>query len=775
MRKHFIGILFTLLVFISCNEGGNKLTNEFNLIPLPNEISTSSGKLILQDKVTLSMPSEIQSSILFDYFKDVLKNTTIKPKKVVDSSEALIKLTIDNSISDEEYNLDISTDNIELKSNNTGAGFFYGLQTLIQLMPVEIHDASAEHNITMIELPIVSINDAPRFPYRGAMMDVARNFLPKETVLKFIDLMAIYKLNRLHMHLTDDQGWRIEIKKYPKLTEVGSYRSQTQVGHSDYYWPRRYDGIEQSGFYTQEDIREIVQYASDRFITVIPEIEMPGHTSASLAAYPWLSCGLGKDYVVRDYFDIFDEVYCPKETTFEFLENVLSEVIDLFPSHYIHIGGDECPKKAWKVCTDCQALIKKEGLKDEDELQSWFIHRIEEFVNSKGRDIIGWDEILEGGLAPNATVMSWRGEEGGIIAAKQKHNVIMSPGETCYFDFYQEDPEFAPLAMKGFLPLDSVYGYDPLPAELTEEEQSYIIGVQANIWGEYIQTTDYFEYMTFPRLLAMAEVQWTQPENKNFDEFTHRLAEDFKRLDYYGINASRNFFDVNITGAWSVEKNSYEVTLKTFSPNTKIYYSINDSIVTALSSLYVNPIRLEKDATVYAVVYKDGIAQGTITKKSFAVNKATGTTYVSTPEPISENVNEGFGLTDGYRGYAKNVRRWVRYRNDAVQIDVTLHAPETISTVSTSFVWRPVNYTWPARKVIIYTSVDGEIYEEKASEEFTYDFSPTEGTRFPVSISFAESEAKYVRLEISSWGEIPEGFYRAGEQSKTGLDEIEIH
>ena len=299
--------------------------------------------------------------------------------------------------------------------------------------------------------------------------------------------------------------------------------------------------------------------------------------------------------------------------------------------------------------------------------------------------------------------------------------------------------------MKGFLPLDSVYGYDPLPAELTEEEQSYIIGVQANIWGEYIQTTDYFEYMTFPRLLAMAEVQWTQPENKNFDEFTHRLAEDFKRLDYYGINASRNFFDVNITGAWSVEKNSYEVTLKTFSPNTKIYYSINDSIVTALSSLYVNPIRLEKDATVYAVVYKDGIAQGTITKKSFAVNKATATTYVSTPEPISENVNEGFGLTDGYRGYAKNVRRWVRYRNDAVQIDVTLHAPETISTVSTSFVWRPVNYTWPARKVIIYTSVDGEIYEEKASEEFTYDFSPTEGTRFPVSISFAESEAKIGR------------------------------
>ena len=775
MRNYFIGILFTLLAFISCSEGSNKLTNELNLIPLPNEITTSTGKLILQDKVTLSMPSDMQSSLLFDYFSDVLKNTTIKPEKVVDSSEALIKMTVDNSLSDEAYNLNISTDNIELKSNSTGAGFFYGLQTLIQLMPVEIHNTSLEQNITKIELPIVSINDAPRFPYRGAMMDVARNFLPKETVLKFIDLMAIYKLNRLHMHLTDDQGWRIEIKKYPKLTEVGSYRSQTQVGHSDYYWPRRYDGIEQSGFYTQEDIREIVQYASDRFITVIPEIEMPGHTSASLAAYPWLSCGLGKDYVVRDYYDIFDEVYCPKETTFEFLENVLSEVIELFPSHYIHIGGDECPKKAWKVCPDCQALIKKEGLKDEHELQSWFIHRIEEFVNSKGRDIIGWDEILEGGLAPNATVMSWRGEKGGIIAAKQKHNVIMSPGETCYFDFYQEDPEFAPMAMKGFLPLDSVYGYNPLPSQLTEEEQSYIIGVQANIWGEYIQTTDYFEYMTFPRLLAMAEVQWTQPKNKNFENFTHRLAEDFKRLDYYGVNASRNFYDVNITGKWNDKDQSFEVTLKTFSPNTKIYYSLNDSEVTSSSSLYKHPIRLDEDATVYAVVYKDDVVQGKITEKSFAVNKATGAKYVSTPHPVLENVNDGFGLTDGYRGYAKNVRRWVRYRNDAIQIDVTLHAPENISTVSTSFVWRPVNYTWPARKITVLTSIDGETFEKVATQEFTYDLSPTEATSYPVSISFDKVEAKYVRLEISSWGEIPEGFYRAGELSKTGLDEIEIH
>ena len=641
-------------------------------------------------------------------------------------------------------------------------------------MPAEIHDAS-QRVITEIMLPAVSINDAPRFPYRGAMMDVARNFLPKETVLKFIDMMAVYKLNRLHMHLTDDQGWRIEIKKYPKLTEIGSYRSQTQVGHSDYYWPRRYDGIEKGGFYTQEDIKEIVQYASDRFITVIPEIEMPGHSSAALAAYPELSCGLGKDYVVRDYYDIFDEVYCPKEGTFTFLENVLTEVIDLFPSHYIHIGGDECPKKAWKKCPDCQSLIKKEGLKDEEELQSWFIHRIEEFVNSKGRDIVGWDEILEGGLAPNATVMSWRGEKGGIIAAKQKHNVIMTPGDECYFDYYQEDPEFAPLAIGSFLPLDSVYAYNPLPDELTAEEQSYIIGTQANIWGEYIQTPEYFEYMTFPRLLAMAEVQWTQPENKNFNDFTNRLAHDFKRLDYYGVKASRNFYEVNITGAWNDESNKFEVTLKTFNPNSIIYYSINDSIITTSSSKYKEPLTILEDATIHAAVYKDGISQGKTTRKSFAVNKATGCSYVSMPKTAWENTNKGYGLTDGIRGYAKNMSRWVSYRQDTIQIDIALKSPEKISKVSTAFLWRVLNYTWPSRLIKVSSSLDGMIFDERAMQEFTYNFSPTEGTRFPVSILFSEVEAAFVRLEILSWGIIPEGYYRAGEQSKLALDEIEIH
>lgn len=774
MKKHIIIILIASLCVLSCNDNKDISPNEYNLIPLPNEITVKSGQLIIQDQLTVSMPSDSSSISLFKYFKDVLKNTSIAVNMISEEAQSTLSFIVDNSLSDEAYNLNITSDKIEIKSNNTGAGFFYGIQTLIQLMPEEILNTSKK-GISKIELPAVNIKDAPRFPYRGAMMDVARNFLPKETVLKFIDMMAVYKLNHLHMHLTDDQGWRIEIKKYPKLTEIGSYRSQTQVGHSDYYWPYRYDGIEKRGFYTQEDIKEIVQYASDRFITVIPEIEMPGHSSAALAAYPEFSCGLGKDYKVRERFDIFDEVYCPKENTFAFLEDVLTEVIELFPSQYIHIGGDECPKKAWKKCADCQALIKKEGLKNEEELQSYFIHRIEKFVNKKGRDIIGWDEILEGGLAPNATVMSWRGEKGGILAAKQKHKVIMTPGDECYFDHYQEDPEFAPLAIGSFLPLDNVYAYNPLPDELTIEEQSYIIGTQANIWGEYIQTPEYFEYMTFPRLLAMAEVQWTQLKNKNFDDFTLRLAKNFKRLDYYGVNASRNFYDVNLTSIWNPTSNKFEVALKTFSPNTTIFYSVNDSIVTTSSSAYTKPIIITEDATIYAAVFKNGVAQGKITNKGFVVNKATGRKYVSIPQPLSENVNDGFGLTDGVRGYSNNMRHWVSYRQDTIQINLELKTKSLISEVATSFLWRPVNYTWPSRSIKISTSSDGVTYTERKQKAFTYDLSPTEGTRYPISITFPETKALFVRLEILSGGLIPNGYYREGEQSKLALDEIEIN
>lgn len=770
MKYWLLAASFTLF---SCGEGQKTSLQDNGIIPQPNQMAAGKGSYLLQGEKSVAVSSDESAMKVFRYFRDALKNTAVTLKPVSPDEPADIRLLTDKSLPDEAYRMEVAADGIRITSGASGAGWFYGVQSLLQLMPAGIYDAARTYE-GKIEIPAVDISDAPRFPHRGAMMDVGRNFLPKEEVLKFLDVMAMYKLNKFHFHLTDDQGWRIEIKKYPKLIEVGSWRKQTQVGHCDYYYPRRFDGKEQRGYYTQEDIREIVKYASDRFITVIPEIEMPGHASAALAAYPQYSCGLGKTYVVRDYFDVFDEVYCPREITFAFLKDVLTEVMDLFPSHYIHIGGDECPKKAWKKCAHCQALIKREGLKDEDALQSWFIHRIEQFVNSKGRDIIGWDEILEGGLAPNATVMSWRGEEGGIEAARQKHKVIMTPGKKCYFDYYQESPEFAPLAIGGFLPLDSVYAYNPLPSVLTPEEQSYIIGTQANVWGEYIQTPEYFEYMAFPRLLAMAEVQWTQPARKDFGTFVRRLDKEFKRLDACGVNACRNFYEVNFSGAWNDASEGYEVALETFCPDSEIYYAVNDSLVSSESLLYKNPVRLSGDAILYAVVYRDGKPLGKVTHKSFAVNKATGSSYTCQPLPASEKVNQGIGLTDGVRGYARDLRRWVIFSGDTVRITLDLGKTIPVGKVSFASLWRPYDMLWPVSGLSVGVSEDGKTFASVGNRRFDYDFTPTEATRFPVSFSFAETPARYVRLEFLSGGLCPKGYYHEGQPSRLALDEIEI-
>lgn len=763
-----------LFVLFACDRKEDYSIDSPGIIPMPNEMAVLQGKYVLEGEKMISFPAESAFIKVFHYFEDALKNTSVTLKNVSQEKKADICFLVNDSLSDEAYILDVCIDGIKLSSNRKGMGLFYGIQSLLQLMPAEIYKQTRRYEDKIV-LPMVRIKDAPRFPYRGAMMDVARNFQPKEEVLKFLDLMAFYKLNNFHFHLTDDQGWRIEIKKYPKLTEIGSSRKRTQVGHSDYYYPRRFDKKEQEGFYTQKDIEEIVKYASDRFITVIPEIEMPGHSSAALAAYPELSCGLKKSYVVRDYFDIFDEVYCPKESTLIFLENVLSEVMQLFPSHYIHIGGDECPKNAWKKCTHCQSLMKREGLADEEALLSWFIHKIEKFVNSKGRDIIGWDEILEGGLAPNATVMSWRGEKGGIEAARQKHKVIMTPGNTCYFDHYQESPEFAPLAIGGFLPLDTVYAYNPLPAELNSEKQSYIMGVQANVWGEYIQTFDYFEYMAFPRLLAMSEVQWTQPENKNFKLFTHRLDKEFRRLDILGVNACRNFYEVNQTGVWKEWNQVYEVTLQTFCPSGEIHYAVNDSVVTSSSAIYKSPICVDNNAVIYAAVYKEGKALGKVTSKEFTVNKATGCEYWCSPKAGWEHLNKGFGLTDGRRGYARDMRRWISFYQDSLQIVIKLKKPQSIKNVTFGSLWRPWNTIWPARAVSVSVSMDGNSFIPVRDKDLDYDFTLTEAHRFPISVSFPEKQAAFIRLMLLSGGLCPKGFYNEGHQSELAIDEVEVY
>lgn len=442
------------------------------------------------------------------------------------------------------YRLTVDAKGVYIAGNNEN-GIFYGIQTLIQLLPVS--------PAQKLPIPYVSIKDYPRFAYRGAMLDVCRHFFPVEFVKKYINYLALHKMNYFHWHLTDDQGWRIEIKKYPKLTQTGAYRYGTIVGH---YPGTENDNTRSGGFYTQEQVKEIVKYAAARYITVVPEIEMPGHSSAAIAAYPQLSCfpdsltvipknnisaggkeqqANGQPKLVQESWGVYKDVYCPSDYTFSFLQDVIDEIVPLFPAKYIHVGGDECPKDAWKESAFCQNLIKEKGLKDEHGLQSYFIGRMEKYINGKGKSIIGWDEILEGGLAPNATVMSWRGEQGGIDAAKQNHDVIMTPTTYAYLDYAQRKPEDS-LVIGGFLPPDKVYGYNPIPAVLTPEQGKHILGGQGNLWTEYIGNDKKVEYMVFPRLTALSEVFWTPQSKRDFNDFQNRLQTQFKRFDLWGAH-----------------------------------------------------------------------------------------------------------------------------------------------------------------------------------------------------------------------------------------------
>ena len=529
-RFTFIFVSFILLV--SCKSEQPK---PVSIIPKPLQIEYTHSGFTINNKTGIVFASNQEDyEKLASYLQSEIKKQLGIDLTIYTSDRApkrnIIHLGFTDSedLGSEGYILETTKKAISIESTHAH-GSFYGIQTLLQLIDIKKEN---ERFVFESTIPGVKIYDKPRFKWRGMHLDVCRHFYDKEFVKKYIDLLAMHKMNTFHWHLTEDQGWRIAIKKYPKLTEIGSYRPETMIGKN---WSQ-FDGTQHSGFYTQDDIKEIVQYASDRFITIVPEIEMPGHSLAALAAYPELGC-TGGPYEVAKTWGVFDDVYCAgSEKTFEFLENVLSEVMVLFPGKYIHIGGDECPKTQWEKCPKCQQRIRTEGLNDEFELQSYFIHRIEKFLIAHKRKLIGWDEILEGGLAPEATVMSWRGTEGGIAAAKMGHDVVMSPNNECYFDHYQADPENEPLAIGGYTDLEDVFFYEPIPEELSPEESEYIIGAQANIWTEYITTEEHLEYMALPRMSALSEVVWSEKENKNFDAFRMRLQKHLLRLEFKKYN-----------------------------------------------------------------------------------------------------------------------------------------------------------------------------------------------------------------------------------------------
>jgi hexosaminidase len=513
--------------------------NVYAVIPAPASIAPMGGSFVFTPKTKITVDGLTdESRLAADFLASMVNRNPGFNIPVIAGTRAshnTVAMFLDEAAGTgrEGYTLSVMPKKIIIKAE-TAAGLFYAVQTLRQLMPAEIESQEIKEPI-VLTVPACEIKDNPRFVYRGMHLDVGRHMFPLEYVKRYIDMIALHKMNVFHWHLTEDQGWRIEIKKYPLLTETGGFRKETLIGHGGRP-PFEFDGKPYGGFYTQEEVKEVVEYARQRFITVIPEIEMPGHSVAALAAYPGLSC-TGKPIEVVTRWGVFDDVYCAgKEETFEFLQDVLDEIVQLFPSKYIHIGGDECPKTRWEVCPLCQERIKAEGLADEHELQSYFIKRIENYLLTKERRIIGWDEILEGGLAPQATVMSWRGTRGGIAAARAGHDVIMTPSSHLYLDHYQTEPGDQPLAIGGYSPLEWVYSYEPLPEELTEEEQKYILGLQGNLWSEYLKTPDYMEYMAYPRMFAIAETGWTPANKKDFEEFLARFKYQMPRYDLTGIN-----------------------------------------------------------------------------------------------------------------------------------------------------------------------------------------------------------------------------------------------
>jgi len=729
---------------------------EYNIIPYPKQLIPELGSFTINHLTTIRCSTALpEISGLAAQFSDQLKLVTgMKPEiREISSTDTVNSIVFESTtkiVDPEGYRLAVSPNTIRIQAN-TANGFFYGLQTLYQLLPPEIYGRKLTKGKKWT-VPSVRITDSPRFTYRGLHLDVCRHFFPLEFIKRYIDAMAIHKFNSFHWHLTDDQGWRIEIKKYPKLTDIGSKRDETLVGLYSGHYPQQFDGKKYGGYYTQKEAREIVEYAKERFITVIPEIEMPGHAQAAIASYPFLSCTPDSVIKAATTWGVFKEVYCPSDTTFHFLEDVLTEVMDIFPSKYIHIGGDECPKDRWKESAQCQALIKNLNLKDENGLQSYFVERIEKFVNSKGRQIIGWDEILDGGLAPHATVMSWRGNAGGIAAARSGHSVIMTPIAFCYFDHYQADPESEPLSIGGYLPLHMVYQFEPVPPELTAEEAGNILGAQANVWAEYLPTTESVEYMAYPRVSTMAEVVWGTKENRNWESFCKRLPADFERYKQMGIHPSNAFFEVQFQSQISPDV-KLDISLLSDDPRVRIFYTLNGKVPTVHDAMYSTPFTLNKSGVVTAAAFLKDKMMGKAISKSYFVSKLTGLEYTKNLNNTGYTGGNLNALTDGIPGNTISNSQWVGVgKSEDVEVVVDMQRVQKIERFSVGLLNAPAICALYPSGILLYGSMDDTNYKLisldviKASGSSAWEMIRPELTFPPV-------EARYLKLRLKSAGQ----------------------
>jgi len=758
MMKSNILLLLILLSCFACQKTTQEVNSieSYNIIPLPVELSPQNGSFQLGADTKIVTGQSDEMVMTAKYLASVLPQISENNIQQDAASSNVIVIEFKDFGEEEKYTLSVNSDRILIQSKNA-TGAFYAVQTLRQMA-----NGSS--------IPAVEITDYPRFAYRGMHLDVSRHFYDVAAVKRFIDQLAYHKINRFHWHLTDDQGWRVEIKKYPKLTEISAFRKETLIGHfSDD--PQQFDGKKYGGFYTQEEIKEVVAYAAANFITVVPEIEMPGHSVAVLAAYPELACTEGP-FEAGTKWGVFDDVFCPKEETFEFLENVLTEVMDLFPGEYIHIGGDECPKTRWKESAFCQKMIKEKDLKDEHGLQSYFIQRMEKFVNSKGRKIIGWDEILEGGLAPNAAVMSWRGEEGGIEAAKQRHDVVMTPTTYCYFDYYQSPAESEPLAIGGLLPLKKVYSYDPIPAVLNAEEKKHIIGVQANLWTEYIPTEEKLNYMMFPRACALAEIAWSPNESKNYPDFARRLLPHIGRLKSMGVQSANHLLDVKSD---IKSENGVQVKLKKEVESGVIHYTTDDSPPTIESPVYSAPIDVTKSTKLRAQTFIDGNAIGNGITEVFAWHKAAGKSIKLSKEPHPKYAGNGFSsLINGVSGDERyGGAEWLGYKGESVDCVIDFGEMTDFNEATMRFYKGEGQWIYLPKSIRILSSADGENYTEVANLDKVE--GEGRGVVIETNLSMEKNQGRYLKFEVENYGLIPDGKQGAGHRAWLFLDEIKVN
>jgi hexosaminidase len=770
---NLMGVLCILFstCFYACSEK-RTLNSDYEIIPKPLDVNCKGdASFLLKDGVAVIYPEnnrkmQDNAEFLVDY---VERQTGVKLTSHAGMPvDGAICLTLDLSDDNAEAYKLIVNDKRVCISGASEAGVFYGIQTLRKSLPV-----AQDINVN---LSAVEIYDKPRFAYRGAMLDVARHFYTVDEVKTFIDMLALHNINRFHWHLTDDQGWRIEIKKYPKLMSVASERKETVVGR---WYSGIYDGKPYGGYYTQDELRDVIDYAAKRHITIIPEVDLPGHMQAALTAYPELGC-TGGPYEVRTIWGVSQDVLCVgNDFTLQFVKDVLSEVADIFPSEYIHIGGDECPKVRWEKCPKCQERIKSLGLKSdakhtkEQRLQSYMIQEAAKYLKEKGKRIIGWTEILEGGLVPDATLMSWIGESGGIEAAHQHHDVIMTPNTYLYFDYYQSKKvEDEPLAIGGYLPIEKTYNYEPMPKELTKEEQQYIKGVQANLWTEYIPVFSQVQYMVLPRLGAAAEVQWTDPSKKDYKDFLRRVPHLVAVYDCYGWNCATHVYDVNVDMKADTVNHVLNVQLSTMADDP-IYYTLDGQDPTEKSLKYTKPFTIDQSVVLKTMaVHPDRTSK--ISVDTIRFNKATLKPVVLLQPNESRFSPDGpVVLVDGRNGnHSFDTGAWLTVAGNDLEAVINMQAETILSSASVHVYVRKDAWLFDARGFSVSVSSDNKNYKEVASQEYKQMQESDSDGIIEHELLFDPCKATYVKIKVISEKSMPDWHWDAGKAPFLLVDEI---